>query len=142
MFVFRDIVGNLLAFPLTLAMILLALVFTGKGTEWGITSPPSVGNLWVPPFLFLPGGESATAALQSLIGLGIILMTPQAVQMAKDAVKAPTFLGKYGAAIGQALGVGPRVVGGTASQAYQFKEKRRMEKLWKGVAERMGQREG
>lgn len=143
MFIFRNIVGGLLAFPLTLVMILLAAVFTGRApTDWGVTPPEGLGeaNFWIPPLLILKGVDDPARILSSLIGLGLILMAPRVVEMAKDAVKIPAGKG-YGTAIGQALGVGVRVPVGTGTEAYKFKEKREMKGLWREIARGRGQRE-
>lgn len=93
----RDIVANLSAFPTTIGMFLIGkiLMETVGKVETGTFVPPLIGN----------PGQGAQSLLASLIGLGIILMTPQVVNMMKEAFKAPQM--KYTAAIGQAVGVGP-----------------------------------
>lgn len=100
----RDILANLSAFPVTITMFLFAKLFAEAFQD------KSSGTLFVPPLIGNPGGSMSP--IGSLIGLGVILMTPQVVTMMKDAFKAPQF--KYTAAIGQAIGVGPGVVGGLA----------------------------
>lgn len=100
-FILRDLAGNLLAFPLTIALFLLASALLNL--DFRPQEPP-----WVPPLL-IGGGGYTIDIFKSFIALGFILITPTVVQMAKDAVKAPKF--PYGTAIGQALGVGPGVAG-------------------------------
>lgn len=98
----RDIVSNLSVFPVTIIMFLLGKVFMEafSGKPDSIFIPPLIGNPNV--------DGNFGGAIGSLIGLGIILMTPQVVAMMKELLKAPEF--KYGAGVGQALGVGPGLV--------------------------------
>lgn len=98
----RHILANVIAFPTTVAMFLLAMVFISKfgAQQQGQFVPPLVGN------------AGSTQAIGALIGLGIILMTPQVVNILKEALKSPDL--KYTAAIGQAIGVGAAVPMGTA----------------------------
>lgn len=113
----RDLVANLSAFPATILMFLFGKIFIDAFSL-------SKGIMFVPPLVGNPGNSQS---LGSLIGLGIILMTPQVVNMLKEALKAPQF--KYGAAIGQAIGVGAgvpeRTIGGTMSTMFSphYKEK-------------------
>ncbi|MFH1832780.1 MAG: hypothetical protein ABH816_01250 [Candidatus Levyibacteriota bacterium] len=96
----RDIIANLSVFPVTIGMFLLGKVFIDnfKAAPKNMFVPPLIGNYLEPELL------------GALIGLGIILLTPQVVNTMKEALKAPQF--KQGAAIGQAIGVGPAVTGG------------------------------
>lgn len=103
----RDMVSNLSVFPVTITMFLLGSVFM---IAFGSTQ---TSEQFVPPLIGKPG---ATNAIGSIIGLGVILMTPLVVQMMKDALKAPSF--KYTAGIGQALGVAPGMVGGAANAIF------------------------
>lgn len=99
----RHILANIIAFPATIAMFLLGMVFINAfGT-------PSSQEQFLPPLI---GNPSSTHAIGALIGLGIILMTPQVVNMLKEALKSPEL--KYTTAIGQAVGVG----GGITSSIY------------------------
>jgi len=90
----RNIVANLAAFPATIALFLMGKVFVdafSSGNASGQFVPPLIGN---------PGDLNAIGAL---IGLGIILITPNIVNMLKAALKAPKIdIGS----IGQAIGVG------------------------------------
>lgn len=77
----KDLVANLAVFPVIYLMLILAYVipkqFIGvSGGEIGFT-PPLLGNP-------LAGGF-----ISSLIGLGLLLMMPQAAAMIKTAIKAP-----------------------------------------------------
>ncbi len=91
----RDIIANLSVFPTTIIMFLLGRIFMDAFNKPGGFVPPLIGPGYVPE------------VLGSLIGLGIILMSLQVVTMVKEALKAPQM--KYGAAIGQAIGVGTGV---------------------------------
>lgn len=100
----RDIVANLSAFPVTIGMFLVGKVLMEDFSKNGnaFFTPPLIGN--PTPY----AGDASP--IGSLIGLGVLLLTPQVVTMMKEAIKAPQF--KYTVAIGQAIGVGPGVVGG------------------------------
>ena len=93
----RDLSANLLAFPVTIGMFLLGKVFMdsfGKPSSTGHFVPPLIGN---------PGD---TNAIGSLIGLGIILITPSMVNAIKAALKAPkTDLSGFFKAIGVGAGL-------------------------------------
>lgn len=99
----RDIIANLAVFPLTILLFLLGRVFMEAVARGG-------SEIFVPPLVGNPAGGE-TNLLSSLIGIGVILMTPQVLNMTRDALKAPPF--KYVASIGQAVSVGPGVVGST-----------------------------
>ncbi len=97
----RSIISNLAVFPATIVMFLLAKVFIdsfGAKPSDAAFSPPLLGNL--------PG----TNIFGDLIGLGIILMTPNVVAMVKAALKAPSL---PAAGIVAGIAAGGRVVGGT-----------------------------
>lgn len=93
----RDIIANLAAFPAVIAMFLLGKVFMHS---FGKT--PASGQNFVPPLIGNPGDVSAIGAL---IGLGIILMTPNVVSMVKAALKAPKFDSGLGKAISGGTGI-------------------------------------
>ncbi len=97
----REVLSNLSPFPVAIIMFLL-----GKAFMEGFTAQGK--DMFVPPLI---GNPNALTAFGSLIGLGIVLITPQVVTMMKDYLKAPQF--KYATAIGQALTVGANVPVGT-----------------------------
>jgi hypothetical protein len=99
----RDMLGNLSAFPTTLAMFLLGKVFVDQ-----IKNASS--DFFIPPFV----GVDAQTAFPSLVGLGIILMTPEVVKITRDMFKSPEL--KYRTAIGQTLGTGYGVVAGVTGE--------------------------
>lgn len=84
----RDISANLLAFPVTIAMFMLAKVFMDVFTcdVEAQACKDVLAQNFVPPLIGNPGEPSV---IGSLIGLGIILMTPNVVNMLKTALKAP-----------------------------------------------------
>lgn len=96
----RDLGANLVAFPAAIGMFLLGKALMDAFSQINALTfvPPLIGN----PL----GGEQAGSfsPLSFLIGLGIILMTPQVVAMMQDFLKSPQF--KYTAAIGEAIGAG------------------------------------
>ncbi len=99
----RDIVANLSSFPVAIGMFMLGKLFMEAFKK----TPTPGSEPFVPPLIGAPGG---TELIGSLIGIGIILMTPQVVTMMRDLLKAPNL--KYTAAIGQAVGVGTGAPGG------------------------------
>lgn len=94
----RDIGANLLAFPATIAMFMLGKVFMDS---FGKPSASGTQN-FVPPLIGNPGD---TSLIGSLIGLGVILMTPNIVNLLKTALKAPK-IDTGGIAKGLGVGVG------------------------------------
>lgn len=92
----KSIVANLLAFPATIALLLLGKVMMDKFNTAG-------RGMFVPPLVGDPGTGS-NAGIGSLIGLGIILLAPQVVAMIKEVLKAPQM--KQASGVGAALGVG------------------------------------
>ena len=103
----RDIIANLSAFPTTLLMFLLGKVFIEEFGRGGY-------GTFVPPFIGNPGNPKNFAAI---IGLGIILLTPNVVQIVRAALKTPE--GKLSAGIGQSIGAGTSLVSSTAGQTFR-----------------------
>lgn len=104
---FRDMVSNLVAFPAALFMLLLGKVFIDQFSNAARAGGVNGGtNLFNPPLIGTVGNADAWGAF---IGVGIILLTPQVLNMAKDYIKAPQF--KYLSGIGQPIGAGARVPG-------------------------------
>jgi len=108
---FKSMLANLAVFPATITMFLLGQAFThafSQGATDNLTArpfaPPLVGN-------FLQPSQFA-----SIIGLGIILMTPEVVNMVRDTLKAPEF--KYSTSIGRSIGVGTGVISAGPRQAW------------------------
>lgn len=100
----RDIVSNLAAFPATLMMLLLAKIFIEQFAE-------TKGG-FVPPFIGNPGDLKAFGAL---IGVAVIILTPEVVNITKQVIKAPQ--NKYGAAVSQGIRTGsPMTALGTGGQ--------------------------
>lgn len=95
---FKNMAANLLAFPATLAMFMLGKIFMDI---FGNTSVVGVQK-FTPPFI---GDVGDPSLIGSLIGLGIILMTPNIVNLLKTALKAPKTDMGIGAAIGAGTGI-------------------------------------
>lgn len=102
----RDITGNLSSFPTTIGMFLIGKIFMDAIENGG-------PNTFVPPLIGNPSAGESQKYLASLIGLGIILLTPDVVNMVKKVFKAPVF---PLAPIIQALGVGAGTASGTIKQ--------------------------
>ncbi len=107
----RDMVANLSAFPVTIAMFMI-----GKILSNAVGATPT-GGQFVPP---LVGNPAVSGAIGSLITVGIILSTPSVVNMTKAAFKAPKIdlapIGKY-------LGAGTNVLTAPITQTTQvFKQ--------------------
>lgn len=75
----RDIVANLAAFPVVIMMFLLGKVFQEALGDGNI-------NHFVPPLI---GDRITSDAIKSFISLGIVLITPNIVNIIKTALKAP-----------------------------------------------------
>ncbi len=107
----RSLVANLSVFPATIAMFLLGANFMEIFGKSG-------GNMFVPPLI---GNPNAADHFGAIIGLGIILTTPNIVKTLREALKVPKV---DLSSIGAAIGTGPRVVGGaygTVMQGLQAK---------------------
>jgi len=116
----RSIIANLAAFPATIIMFLLAKAFIDS---FGAKPAPTD---FVPPLI---GNFAGTDSIGKIIGLGIILMTPNVVAMLKAALKAPTTpLGAIGTAIGAGTGTltSPFKIGGhvvTSAVGYKLAQR-------------------
>jgi len=90
----RDIAANLLAFPATIFMLIIGKVFMeGFAKASNPFAPPLIGDLGDPKMF------------SSLIGIGIILITPNVVSMLKQMLKAP----KMDTGVGKAITAGAGV---------------------------------
>lgn len=111
----RDLLANLVSFPVAIAMFLLANLLMNSfanptaGGQLATFVPPLIGN--PSGTLGLGGSGSATTGnpIGFLIGIALILMTPQVVAMMKDLFKAPNV--KYTQAIFQGLTLGAAPLG-------------------------------
>jgi hypothetical protein len=101
---FRDIISNLAVYPTVLAMFLLGRIFFDLGERVSTD-----GTLFTPPLVGVTGGEGAASIFAGLVALGFLFMTPNVVQIAKAALKAPKI--SYGPVF-QPAGVGARAVTG------------------------------
>ena len=81
----RSLIGNLIVFPATAALILTANFISSAALEAG-TSP-----LWLPPFLVGPPTAEADFPI-AIIGLGFALMIPGMLKKIKGAVAPPPFV--------------------------------------------------
>lgn len=108
----RDVISNLSAFPTTLILFLV-----GKAIIDGLGAPTTSGGIsqsfFIPPFIGNPG---SITTIKALIGVGIILVTPEVVNMVREALRAPEF--KYVAAIGRSVGVGAAYTIGAPRSAF------------------------
>ncbi len=111
----RSMVANLAVFPVTITMFLLGRAFTQAFAQ--CTDPliqcTSAQTPFAPP---LVGDFTQPERFASIIGLGIILLTPEVVNIVRDALKAPEF--KYATSIGKSVGVGAGVVTAGPRQAW------------------------
>jgi hypothetical protein len=119
---FKGMLANIIVFPVVAALFLIAASFSGTG-EFGTANmgyqnnTPSYNSLTTVQVPFI-GGGLPTAALQALIGLGMIMIMPKIVEMIQKmlgveggvmgmagAVLAPVGAA-YGASVGNAVGFG------------------------------------
>lgn len=134
----KDISANLLAFPVTIAMFMLGKVFMDAfGCDAKIQAcKDALTHNFVPPLIGNPGDPSL---IGSLIGLGILLMTPNVVNMLKQMLKAPKtdMMGAIGASLGAGAGIPSKALstaGGIMTAArYDISGRRREDELGKGT---------
>ena len=113
----RETGAEIIAFPATIVMFLLGKLF--------IDEFANVDNPFVPPLIANPAGH----VIGNFIGLGIILMTPNVVNMMKGWLKAPRF---DITAITAAIGVGAGALTTTPRQALGLGSALRAAQLTKG----------
>jgi hypothetical protein len=105
----KDMIANLLAFPVVIAMFLLASIFMD------IFGHAAAGTYFLPPLIGDPGTPNL---IGSLIALGIILITPNVVNMLKQILKTPkTDLG-IGKAFAPGVAMPGRAVKGVGGLAF------------------------
>lgn len=107
----KNLGANLLAFPATVGMFMLGKVFM---EQFGKPQAPGVQS-FTPPFIGNPGDLSLIGAL---IGLGIILMTPNIVTMLKTALKVAKIETGLGKAFGPGAAAGSRGMSGVGTLAF------------------------
>ncbi|MDO8269970.1 MAG: hypothetical protein Q7T54_04860 [Candidatus Levybacteria bacterium] len=91
----RSLIANLAAFPAVVVLFMIGKTMQDQAFNTsGTFVPPLIGN----------PGTSSGDAIASILGLGIILIMPEAVTITKSTLKAPEL--KYTAAIGKAIGQG------------------------------------
>ena len=96
---FRNVLANLSVFPTTYVMLMLGKVLIDSVGK-------SNGDVFVPPLI---GDFShGMAGFSAILGMGILLMTPEVVNMVRGALKAPDL--KLGSSIGRALGSGTGLI--------------------------------
>lgn len=101
----RHMVSYLSVFPTTVVMLLFAKIL--------MTSFTNSANPFIPPLV--GNTTNITGGFAVLLGLGVILLTPEVVNIVKEALRAPEF--KYLSAIGRGVGTGTGVISGTAGQS-------------------------
>lgn len=80
----RSLIGNLIVFPATAALILTANFITEAASN------TEGSRLWLPPFIASPTAEADFPL--AIIGLGFALMIPGMLQKIKGAVAPPPFI--------------------------------------------------
>lgn len=107
----RGILANLLAFPVTIAFMFVALALSAP--QVGI-APVTPQTGFVPPLI----GGNSQSAVQALLGIGILLTIPKVLEMLQEAFKAPKY--KFGSAWQDAMKFGWNQTGGrVVPAAYQ-----------------------
>ncbi len=101
----KDLCANLIAFPITVGLFVLARIFMD------ISNSTAGGNLFFPPLIANPNHHilygqtgSINNPIIALLGLSILFIATEAVQIAQDALKAQP--NKYSAAVGKNFGRG------------------------------------
>lgn len=98
----RSLLSNLLAFPATLAMLMLGFAFMQA-----FSANPQ--GMFTPPLL---GLTPDSGVIGTIIGIGTILVASQVTNILKDAFKSPSL--KYTSAIGQSVGAATGSIKGVA----------------------------
>ena len=101
----KDLLGNLMAFPATIALFLLGKVILYSFSTTTVAGPAGTSP-FSPPLI---GSTVTTGGLGSLLALGIILMSPNIVNATKKAFKSTGGLSFGG---GDFLKTGGSIVGG------------------------------
>src|SRR3989337_3635035 len=105
---FKQMAANVAVFPTAALMIIFAGILAGIGA-FGATGDPAFGEEQLTKFPLLFGGFEAKTFM-SLLGIGFLLATPEAINMVKRFITGGQGGGGgfgAGAAIGGALGAGP-----------------------------------
>ena len=94
---FKNLIAELSAFPVIICMFLLAATLSGPPTgivagntnPWGVQGNGMTGaNAFVPPLIGMTNPTNNSMPLGALIGFTIFLMTPSAINMVKELIKA------------------------------------------------------
>lgn len=112
---FKQMAANVAVFP-TVAIMFVLAGYIGGISDLGASTPAiseTQGNITKFPLL---AGDLDPTILGKLAGIGLLLMTPAAAQMVKDAIGAKGGP-NVGAGVGAALASGAGVVGAGATQA-------------------------
>jgi len=126
----KDLVANLAAFPAAAGMLMLGKILMDA------FSPSNSGIKFIPPLVGnFTSSNGTTNFLGAVIGLAVILSTPQVVSMVKKALKAPDVkLGAFGAALGAGAGAPKRMVsGGISTIVDPFRGNKEGGSLWQSV---------
>lgn len=94
--------SNIIVFPLTAIVLMLAAVLTGS-QAWGVPAGVGYGQGttgWAAPMIGI-----TVDTTQALIGFGMLLLLPSIIDMVKKAIGAPGLAGGIGAPLGAAVGV-------------------------------------
>ncbi len=93
----RDLGANLLTFPVTIIMFLLASVLAQVADK-------SVDHVFIPPLVGIPVQSGQAMPIGTLLAVAIIFLIPSATSMVKEALKVKE--NKFGQQIGAGVGVG------------------------------------
>lgn len=95
----KNLISNLMVFPITAAMLLIGTYLTRYESVFG------KGSIWTPPLISEGGGQRGMAGV---IGLGILLSIPTIVNSLKESLKAaspmPNTIGAIAGPIGSGVG--------------------------------------
>lgn len=110
----RNMLSNLLAFPVVLTMILIGLLLGNVSSVDTADFNPG----FVPPLI----GSSNQDAMQALIGIAIILTIPKTVEILQEVLKVPKT--KWGTAWGEAIGAGATATTAGVTGSYGYSRDR------------------
>jgi hypothetical protein len=94
---FKGLIQALVPFPIVVGMIFLAILFAGGAKDKNVGYHGDKDGGFVPPQirLFTDQSGGQDNAVQGLIAFGIVMLIPEAVEIAKKAIKAKSFLEQF-----------------------------------------------
>lgn len=100
---FRNLVGTLAPFPVVIGMIFIAMALGGQGNSQVGFRDGQLGGFQAP---LISVGEGFSGAVTGLIALGVLMLMPEAIDIARKVVGAKDPFAEYLGKIGTNLATG------------------------------------